>query len=155
MILTVRDVDGWYNSMMKSVIPVSRSRLMGLLRYLDPDFVGRWVPVVGAVMGGFFGGEFEEVGKRKFFEHNEMVRNLVPKERLLEYRVGEGWGRLCSFLDISVPEYEFPVTNVGDTFRERMNLVMTLAMRRAVVRTLPLLVGILVVCVAVWFYRNG
>ena len=37
--------------------------------------------------------------------HNSYCRRLVlPKERLLEFRAGEGWDRLCTFLDKPVPE---------------------------------------------------
>jgi hypothetical protein len=40
-----------------------------------------------------------------------MIRGLVPKERLLEWYVGDGWQPLCEFLDKPVPEVEFPHVN--------------------------------------------
>lgn len=46
----------------------------------------------------------------------EAVRKLVPPERLLNYRVGEGWGPLCDFLGIKVPDFEFPHVNKTDQF---------------------------------------
>ena len=36
---------------------------------------------------------------------------MVPDEQLLVYKVGEGWDRLCEFLDKDVPDTEFPHEN--------------------------------------------
>lgn len=36
-----------------------------------------------------FGENFSQDGKRKFEELNEWIRSLVPKDRLLEMRLGE------------------------------------------------------------------
>lgn len=41
-----------------------------------------------------------------------MIRGLVPKERLLEWSVEDGWEPLCKFLGKPVPENEpFPHAN--------------------------------------------
>jgi hypothetical protein len=40
------------------------------------------------------------------------MRRLVPRERLLEYKLGSGWKPLCDFLGKEVPEEEFP--NIND-----------------------------------------
>jgi hypothetical protein len=39
------------------------------------------------------------------------VRNTVPKERLLEFDVKQGWGPLCEFLGKPVPASPFPHIN--------------------------------------------
>lgn len=45
-------------------------------------------------------------------EHNRRVREVVPKDRLLEYSVKEGWEPLCNFLEIqNCPTTPFPKTN--------------------------------------------
>ena len=41
---------------------------------------------------------------------------MVPKERLLEYRVQDGWEPLCRFLDVDVPDAEFPRINDAAQF---------------------------------------
>lgn len=43
--------------------------------------------------------------------HNAMVKELVPPERLLLYRLGSGWEPLCEFLGEEVPDGEFPHGN--------------------------------------------
>lgn len=42
-----------------------------------------------------------------------MIRGLVPKERLLEWSVEDGWAPLCSFLGKPVPDEPFPHANVA------------------------------------------
>jgi hypothetical protein len=45
--------------------------------------------------------------------HHDNVRSLVPKEQLLEMDLGEGWGPLCKFLNVPVPDEPFPRANDG------------------------------------------
>ena len=45
-------------------------------------------------------------------EHNRRVREVIPKDRLLEYNVKQGWEPLCEFLEIeNCPTTPFPKTN--------------------------------------------
>lgn len=49
-----------------------------------------------------------------------MIRGLVPKERLLEWYIGDGWEPLCKFLDKPIPDVEFPHANTtGKGWKER------------------------------------
>lgn len=59
----------------------------------------------------FDGEDFQTHGKRKFEEHNERIRSLVPKDKLLELHLGDGWDPLCKFLDIPRPEVDYPTGN--------------------------------------------
>lgn len=65
----------------------------------------------------FSKGDFRAHGKQAFFGHYEMIRDLVPPERLLEYDVREGWGPLCEFLERECPKEEFPSGNDGGDFK--------------------------------------
>lgn len=42
-----------------------------------------------------------------------MVRGMVPKERLLEWSVEDGWEPLCEFLGKPVPDEPFPHENAA------------------------------------------
>lgn len=44
-------------------------------------------------------------------EHSNMIRGLVPKGRLLEWCVEDGWAPLCEFLDKPIPKEPFPHAN--------------------------------------------
>ena len=43
-----------------------------------------------------------------FREHVSAVQRTMPADRLLTYRVADGWEPLCRFLDTSVPTSPFP-----------------------------------------------
>ncbi|XP_065641555.1 uncharacterized protein LOC136073621 isoform X2 [Hydra vulgaris] len=46
--------------------------------------------------------------------HEASVKQLVPKDQLLVYKVGEGWERLCKFLNKSIPVTQFPKENITE-----------------------------------------
>ena len=48
-----------------------------------------------------------------------MIR-AIPPERLLVWEVGEGWGPLCEFLGVDVPDEPLPHANDRDTFIGRV-----------------------------------
>ena len=54
---------------------------------------------------------FQSVWLDQYRRHNAAVKALVPPSQLLVYRVGEGWDRLCHFLDSEVPDCPFPHEN--------------------------------------------
>ena len=44
------------------------------------------------------------------------VKQAIPTERLLIFDVAEGWGPLCEFMEIPVPDLNFPHSNCKDEF---------------------------------------
>lgn len=52
--------------------------------------------------------------KEGFIKYNEHIRAVVPKERLLEYKIGDGWEPICKFLGKPVPDEPYPWVNEGD-----------------------------------------
>jgi hypothetical protein len=55
--------------------------------------------------------DIEDNGREVFHRHHEMIRQLVPKENLLEYSVDQGWPDLCQFLGDPIPDEPFPRLN--------------------------------------------
>lgn len=80
---------------------------------------GLYQPMLHKFWTSFFKGDFKKHGKQVYHEHYEEVRKLVPPERLLEYRMGQGWEPLCDFLEVPVPDKKFPHTNDTDGFVDR------------------------------------
>ena len=52
----------------------------------------------------------------------EEVKKTVPKERLLVFSVKEGWGPLCNFLNVPVPEEPFPNTNDSASMKKYVKM---------------------------------
>jgi len=57
----------------------------------------------------------------RYRSHNAAVRRDIPAERLLVYDVSEGWGPLCRFLGVPVPDEPFPRVNSTDDFRKMID----------------------------------
>jgi len=54
----------------------------------------------------------------KYREHYQSIRDVVPRDRLLEYRLGSGWEPLCEFLGKEVPDVPFPRVNESDALQD-------------------------------------
>ncbi|KAF4122323.1 NAD dependent epimerase dehydratase [Geosmithia morbida] len=112
VVLTNRDVDSWHASTMRTVY----------WRVTDPELrwlsnfdwaAGMYYPMLRKFFDTFFRGDFPNQGKDVFLNHYDEVRSLVPRDRLLEYRVQDGWEPLCRFLGEPVPA-DSPFPNVND-----------------------------------------
>ena len=60
---------------------------------------------------------------KTYKDHVEAVKNAVPAGRLLVFEVKEGWGPLCKFLGLPVPDTDFPRSNNQKDFWDRINNV--------------------------------
>ncbi len=107
VLLSVRDPRDWAESFQVLV------HFVGLARRL------RFVPSLGAfarlhdeILWRDLGDPRDRDACVRFFEaHVEAVTARVPAERLLVYRVQEGWEPLCRFLEVEVPDEPFPHVN--------------------------------------------
>ncbi|KAL9595643.1 MAG: hypothetical protein Q9219_006311 [cf. Caloplaca sp. 3 TL-2023] len=115
-ILNTRPPAPWLASMNSTLFHVFRWPSWPLLSKLDPGFTGKWYTHCMLTWDIFCGNDYGEICKEKYLEHYEHVRRVVPKERLLEYDVKEGWEPLCRFLGKEVPQEEFPNVNDKDYF---------------------------------------
>ncbi len=125
VILTVRDPDRWYDSARQTIYHV-RSVFPGWLTPFVPRMRHLRTMLDRLVWVGMFKGRFEEkpFAIEVFRRHNEEVRQTVPPDKLLVYEVKEGWGPLCSFLGVPVPEGKpFPHLNDAEEFRSRIRRV--------------------------------
>ena len=111
VILTVRDPQLWWKSFNRLMSTVNKARL---LCFLVPKLrkIAQFTDKI--IIQNVFGGRLEKEHCMQVFEkHNQTVRHVVPKDRLLEYDVRQGWGPLCQFLQVPIPEKPFPHLNVG------------------------------------------
>ncbi|KAK2801560.1 hypothetical protein FQN51_005267 [Onygenales sp. PD_10] len=118
VILTTRDVDSWHSSVMKTVwwrVTDPEHRLVSNFSWAASMY---W-PMLQKFFDTFFKGDFPNKGKQVYLNHVEEVRSLVPAERLLEYKIGEGWGPLCEFLGEEIPDTPFPRGNDMQGFVDR------------------------------------
>src|SRR3990167_7933343 len=110
VILNVRDPDIWYKSASETIYAVIKLRVNTPLGTLNNKVI--W--------NGTFSDRFEDAehAKKKFVDHIESVKATIPAERLLVFSVTEGWGPLCNFLNVPIPEAPFPHLNNTDAFKK-------------------------------------
>jgi len=129
------------------------SPLLHFIGNFDTEVMGKWTPMTRALFNGFFNYDFEKNGRQVFEHQYARVRELVPKERLLEFELGDGWEKLCPFLEVDMPEYGYPRVNEATAFKDRNKLRFRLAVERGLPRIAATVVAITgAVSAAAWYY---
>jgi hypothetical protein len=111
--------------------------------------LGKFVRFADVLLEKMFGGALDrEHCLRVFNQHNEAVQRIVPPERLLVFRVTEGWAPLCRFLGCAIPEgIPFPHLNEGDqTLKSLMRQIFVGPWARRIALTA------LVIAVLAWLF---
>ena len=152
-ILTTRPVNSWISSMTATIIPIMNWPSWRLLRHLDATFVKPWYAYKQVMLHGWGGGDFGDENLRKLFlEHTELVKRLVPRERLLVFEVKEGWGPLCGFLEVERPVgVAFPNVNDTEAYVRSFRRARDWVVLRVVVRGLLVLGPLVVALVWAWW----
>ena len=67
-------------------------------------------------------GAFPDKAKaiQRFEAHTEQVKATIPADRLLVFQATDGWGPLCKFLDVPVPNKPYPKVNEADDLQARL-----------------------------------
>ncbi len=119
VVLTVRDAEGWYESMRTTIVQSfkrfpNRFIVPHLPRIGAPAQVMSPSPLKARIMDRFAD---KPAILAEFQAHNEEVKRVIPPERLLVFDVKQGWGPLCAFLGVAVPEGPFPRVNDAKQFQ--------------------------------------
>ena len=106
VVLTVRDPQKWFES--------TQATIFGRewIEFLPGTEAGAYMK---ATINDYFDGRMHDRDHllRRWDDHVAAVRATIPPERLLEFEVAQGWEPLCDFLELPVPDVEFP--HVNDT----------------------------------------
>ena len=115
VILSERDPQRWYESVMNTIYPSSRA----MLGVQDPAVRRRVKMVYEVIWDGVFNGRIEdrEYAIDVFLEHNRRVKDALPADRLLVFEASQGWAPLCEFLGLPVPLEDYPRVNSTEDFQ--------------------------------------
>ena len=117
VLLTIRNEDSWFDSVQRTIYPIMRDHtsLQSSLRREQASVAH------DIIVRQTFNGKMNDRShaKRVYRNYIEDVRRTIKPERLLNYSVTEGWGSLCAFLDVPVPDEPFPFTNTTQQFLDR------------------------------------
>jgi hypothetical protein len=161
VLLSVRDPERWYESTRSTIYELTSlvegsaiSRIIfGVISLLIfGGFTGRRSSLASDIIWqGTFDGRFEDKAYAigVFERHNEEVKRHVPRERLLVYEVKEGWGPLCEFLAVPVPDEPFPYLNDTAQMQRGMKSIRALSV------ALPVALALSVTTVLVLLLRRA
>ena len=110
IILTVRDPVRWFESIDETIM--SQMLVEGTKGSPFGELMQR-------IVWGTVDNRMQEKDFMvSYFENrNKEIIESVPAERLLVFKVKEGWGPLCEFLDLPVPDEDFPHINSREETR--------------------------------------
>ncbi|XWW94837.1 hypothetical protein V2A60_002785 [Cordyceps javanica] len=116
VILVERPVDKWARSYGRVLLDRTYCGLGGFIKCTLAPWAGitttaAYFDVSMGWLGACSRREAHERLPGRHREHHDMVRRLVPAERLLEFDLRDGWEPLCKFLDVPVPDVPFPHLN--------------------------------------------
>jgi hypothetical protein len=114
MVLTVRDADNWFDSVSATIFSEE----------MQGSLAGS--PAEAMMQGAIFDAFGDRLSDRAFmtdwFERrNQDVIDALPPERLLVFSPKEGWGPLCTFLGVPVPDVPFPRVNSREELGQASN----------------------------------
>jgi hypothetical protein len=132
ILLTYREPEDWWNShveMFQRGLEFNQQLTDEQRQWAQESGFARMQEALATVVPTVFDGRIfdKEHCLQVFAEHYERVRRTVPAERLLDYRVQDGWGPLCRFLGVAVPPEPYPRVNVGDNLVHNIRTAMHLA----------------------------
>ncbi|KAF6231212.1 hypothetical protein HO173_010544 [Letharia columbiana] len=129
IILVERDVEDWYRSFDATVVTELFNKVADVIvGYIEPLIGSQIGPMGRKLLYRYFHAntpdELRQNARSVYKEHYRRIREAAPKGRLLEYRLGEGWGPLCDFLGKDVPEgLPFPRINEAAALKARVREV--------------------------------
>jgi hypothetical protein len=129
VLLSVREPEAWERSMRQTVWAVRNGEsLIRLLSSAQAHVNPQWQGFLDMIDGLLWQGKGTFAAGHATPEqliaamdaHNEEVKRVVPADRLLVWGVKEGWGPLCEFLELPVPDEPFPHINDRTEFLNRI-----------------------------------
>jgi hypothetical protein len=135
VILVERDIEKWFPSM-RSVVEGSETatkrkfsiKIGKLSGYTSPG------PCYKMHQGWSQSPSPDDVVehlKSAYVRHNQYIRDNVPAERLLDFKLSDGWGPLCEFLGKEVPDVPFPHVNDSAEYATRRKRLGKKMIKRA------------------------
>ena len=175
VILIERDIDRWYTSFENTVIAGTANPFIPLASKIDKKFIGKMailsdliakhlfnvsVPRTCGFLGLFnnpeFFAEWRRNAKVMYLAHNENVKRVTPKDRILIFDLNDGWDPLCSHLGKPLPGVPFPKVNETAAVNEKINAYLVQGYKRSAknfaIKALPVVA--IMIAAGVWWAQH-
>jgi len=120
VILSLRDPGKWFESVYTTILAPE------VTRFLRNSPMGE---MLHNNIYRLFDGSMHERQPMidAFNRHNEEVQRTIPAERLLVFEAKDGWGPLCKFLGVAVPDGPYPHVNTKEETAKLFEHMMSAA----------------------------
>ena len=118
VILTTRDANKWFESTNATIHSAEFAHFMKNSPFGEMIQKTMWDRMENRMQDRGHMVEF-------FNRHSADIIDSIAPERLLVYQVSDGWKPLCEFLDLPIPNMDFPRINTRDETKEMMAHLMT------------------------------
>jgi len=156
VLLNVRDADAWVKSIRQTTVAEEWGKLRrswfgrygirrSLFQLLDKKFLRGYPSALEYAS--------DQEWKDYFNRWNEEVIRYVPKDRLLVFRVEEGWGPLCRFLQVPEPVGE-PFPRVNDSAEFKRRTARMIFIKNVVYAAIAVGLAAASIGVVAWFYAK-
>ena len=144
VILTERNPDKWIESMRQTIYLIHSWSSWDLVKYWDPGLIKLWrncdlkdwIAWLGQTgRRDFLSKEYGELSKQRLVEHNQHIRKIVPKEKLLVWKPDDGWEPLVDFLGQQAPDEDFPHAWDAESFMKYASIVWWVCFAKMVATT--------------------
>ena len=141
VILTLhpRGAEAWYESTVQTIYAPERMWQFSVLTWLMPRARRFREMSQKLIWQRSHGGHMDDRGAAiaQYHRHIQEVQASVPRDRLLVFSADQGWGPLCEFLGVPVPDAPFPRVNDRREIQRKFRGVA-----RGVYTSLALLLGL-------------
>ncbi|KAM0549463.1 hypothetical protein ACHAPJ_009449 [Fusarium lateritium] len=123
VILVERDMEKWYKSILEMVQPPTNPRRRAFaIKISDLSGYVSAAPCFKMHQGWTRSPSPNDVVEHlrtAYIRHNRYVRESVPNDQLLDFKLSDGWEPLCRFLGKEVPDVPFPHVNDSAEYEAR------------------------------------
>jgi hypothetical protein len=128
IVLSTRDPEAWEKSMIDTIWGViyghsAMAHISKARELVDPEWRAymQLMARMWAAQGIFAGSELRPGQLAEAIaRYQEQVQRNIPEDRLLVWSVQEGWEPLCEFLEVDVPDAQFPRLNDSKMYKDRI-----------------------------------
>lgn len=153
VILTTRSPEKWVESMQSTIWRAHSWWTWDWLAFFNPGLISGFRQCDTLVWDAFINtttnelsctparrdyhtSEYRDLAMQRFQEHNNLVKSLVPQDRLLEFQPQHGWKPLCAFLGHEVPDGSYPRANQKDDHIKVTTLLWFFGLGMAIVKVI-------------------
>lgn len=146
VVVVQRDFDSWWPSFKSELLDTLWRPTTSIIAFFSSNILGvRGVQAMKKVHFGFFKANSEPeiiAHARETYEtYFQQLREAVPPERRLVYKMGSGWEPLCQFLGVEVPDVEFPRVNDRNAHQQETGSRMRTFYFSAAKAVIPWIIG--------------